>query len=472
MDKILINSIEITVKEKKRILKGQLLRAALWARTKIIEMKTADQEKYYLIYYKNSLIYGDKLDQVTEGSFIHQAFNKGIAIEAPHPLINAIIPHSTVSIPNKHKLFTQLETHFSLQEIAYIATMLDSFFAKDELVKIIDKIFYHYRRNGSFIKSFQIIQILSDFEPSLKSVNERLNSPEFLQYHDFYHSSSLSAIQKKDPLFVELYCFQNRAQPDNYYFLEKIYTEHNCPAEVLLLWLEKIKETQKAESIENYTAIARRLMPMKNWMLILSMMNINPYRALPEAKTVIKQMMDEGGAETAALYLLNYIHDLPSSYDAILDQLWENLNSRFVAEHLNEFIVMLQHDRGHDTKQTEEKIFQLAVILLEEYDIKSVWEKLLPIQTIYPHSVVMQKLKKMLVLEEDADGMMELGDDYAEFRQYDKAIDCFFWEMELQPQNPVPVQKISKMYQQKGMAEEAVAYQKLYAGMVISSRKS
>jgi hypothetical protein len=69
----------------------------------------------------------------------------------------------------------------------------------------------------------------------------------------------------------------------------------------------------------------------------------------------------------------------------------------------------------------------------------------------------------MAGLEEDPERMMELGDYYAEFQQYDKAIDCFFWEMELQPQNPIPVLRISKMYQQKGMVKEASVYQKIAA---------
>jgi hypothetical protein len=50
-----------------------------------------------------------------------------------------------------------------------------------------------------------------------------------------------------------------------------------------------------------------------------------------------------------------------------------------------------------------------------------------------------------------------------EFNQYDQAIDCYFWEMELNPQDPEPVWKISKMYQQKGMFQEAAEYQKVFS---------
>jgi hypothetical protein len=108
-------------------------------------------------------------------------------------------------------------------------------------------------------------------------------------------------------------------------------------------------------------------------------------------------------------------------------------------------------------------MFQLTVLLLQEHDLQTVRNKLLPIKEIVPHLNIFEKINKMAGLEEDPDRMMELGDYYAEFHQYDKAIDCFFWEMELQPQNPVPVQKISKMYQKKGMVKESAAYQKISA---------
>ena len=58
--------------------------------------------------------------------------------------------------------------------------------------------------------------------------------------------------------------------------------------------------------------------------------------------------------------------------------------------------------------------------------------------------------------------MMELGQYYAEFHQYDEAIECFSWEMELNPDDPAPVSQLSKMYRHKGMTDEAAAYQQLF----------
>ena len=159
--------------------------------------------------------------------------------------------------------------------------------------------------------------------------------------------------------------------------------------------------------------------------------------------------------------MLNFIGDLPASYDDIQSKIWRNSDSRFVIAHLEEFISLLkQLPEGETPKELDQKIFQIVVVLLERQGLKSVYEKLLPIQNF--NLDVIRKIGKMVELMEDPDRMMELGDYYADFKQYDQAIDCFFWEMELEPQNPSPVWKISKMYQFKGMVKEATTYQKIY----------
>ncbi|SMQ64792.1 hypothetical protein SAMN05444673_1098 [Bacillus sp. OV166] len=463
MDNKLIMPTEMSIKDKKHNVKGNIIRAAVFTRSKVIEVMTADQERYYLIYYKNSLIYGEKLDRIEEGTFIDKAFHEGIIIESPHPLLSALIPLVNVTIPNKNNLFSQLQIHYSLQEMVHILTTLDSFFQKEEVIKIIDKVFYHFRRNGKFMKSFQIIQMLADFAPTLKSAQERLASLEFSSYNHFYHSSSLPVIQMKDPLYVELYCFKNRTNPDERILLEEIVSKQDDLVE-LLLWLENAGKSKEAKSIEKYTSIALRFVTMEEWMLILAQLNINPFHVLPDSKSIIKKMLKDGNYEKAALCILDFIDDMPASYDAILLLIWENSDPSFVIEHLDEFIKLLQHlPHAEKTRQFEQKVFQFAEILLKEHDLKTVHEKLIPIQKVIPDLDVIRKISEMVNLLEDPDRMMELGDYYAEFKQFDQAIDCFFWEMELQPQNPSPVRKISKMYQSKGMVKEASAYQKIFA---------
>ena len=455
---------KISIKDKKHMLKGEVIRAAVFSRSKVMEVITEDHESYYLIYYKQSLIFGGKLDHVEEGTFIHKAIHEGILIESPHPILSALIPHVNVTIPNKSNLFSHLELHYSPQEMVYILTTLDSFFEKELLIKTIDKIFFHFRRNGKFMKSFQVLQMLAAFAPDWKSAQERLVSQEFSSYHHFYHSSSLPEIQAKDPLFVELHCFKNRSNANKRIVLEEILSKDDS-VDGLLLWLETSDKLQTANnSIEKYTGIALRFVTMEEWMLILGKININPFQALPDSKSMIEKMLQTGKYEQAALCLLNFIDDLPASYSAILLTIWEHSDPKFVLAHFDEFIKLLQHlPNSEKTKQFEQKVFQFAEILLKEYDLKTVYEKLLPITKVIPNLEVIRKIREMVKLVENPDRMMELGDYYAEFKQFDQAIDCFFWEMEMQPENPSPVRKISKMYQSKGMVKEASAYQKIFA---------
>ncbi|MBO0962679.1 hypothetical protein J1P26_23560 [Neobacillus sp. MM2021_6] len=462
MNKELMMPTEISIKNKKHAIKGQVIRAAIFARSKVIEVVTGDSEKYYLIYYKNSLVFGAILDQIEEGTFIHKALLEGIVIESSNPILTALIPQQFVSLPNKHKLFSQLQLHFSLQEVAYITTTLDSFFEKAWIIEMIDKIFFHLRRNGKFMKAYQVIRILCDFAPSLTSAKERLDSHEFNSYHNFYHSLDYPTIFQKDPFFVELNCFKNRSSSNERMILEDILCKQDHLT-ALLLWLEHVNRPQDLQTIKKYTDIATDFVPMEEWMLILGKVNINPFRVLPDSKVILEKMIQKGNVEQAATCLFKFIHDLPSSYDDTLEIIWEKCDANFVLSHFDEFAPLLARlSHTENTKQLEDKIFHLAVNMLNEHDISEVHNKLLAIGRHYPVSEVLKKINEMVELVEDPDRMMELGDYYAEFKQFDKAIDCFYWEMELQPQNPSPVRKISKMYQSKGLPKEAAAYQKIY----------
>ena len=274
---------EISIKDKNKAIKAKVVQSAIWARSKVVEVLTEDNDRYYFIYYKNSLIYGNKLDKVEKGTFIDKVFTEGMTIDAPHPLLTALIPNLSISIPNKNKLFSQLETQYSPQEIAYIATTLDSFFEKDQLVKIIDTIYFHFRRNGSFVKSFQVVQILHDFSPALKSAHERLNLHDFNKYRDFYQPSNLLSILDTDPLFVENHCFKDRFNPEKRTLLKDILREHDRLVE-LLLWLEDAKELREIDTIKKYTAVAQRFVTMEEWVQILAQVKVNPFRELPESK--------------------------------------------------------------------------------------------------------------------------------------------------------------------------------------------
>lgn len=461
MTKKLVMPAEMSIKEKKRLIKGEVVQAAIHGRIKVFEVKTTAQDvNYFLIFYKDSFIFGEKLQEIKEDTFIARALSQGIVFDSDHPLLSAIIPKQPVSLSSKNKLFSHLQHDYTLQETAYIAATLDSFFSKDQLIKVINDIYFHFRRNGSFLYAFRILQILTTFDPSLKVAKERFHSKEYQSYHDLYHPSQMSSIEQKDPLFAELYCFSHRKNIDFGHKLKNIYLTQARMLDYLMLWSEQ----PDLDTIPIVSSRALDIVSIETWMLTLETLNINPFHVLPEAKSFLKKLMEEGSYETAALLLIKFIVDLPEKYEPILKELWENLDTQFVAEHLDAFIHVIDQNIKRDNHQvSEQKLFQLVVKLLEGYDLKTVHQKLSPLQSSFSHSWVMRKLNRMMGLIEDPDKMMELGQYYVEFKQFDDAIDCFFWEMELHPEDPAPVWQLSKMYQQKGMVTEASAYQQIFS---------
>ncbi|WLR54532.1 hypothetical protein LC048_19205 [Mesobacillus subterraneus] len=458
----LIMPTKISFKSNRAMINGEVVRAATFARFIAAEVQTESAERYYLIFYKNALIYGDQLDNVEKGSFLDKVLNEGIVLDQQHPLLPVLIPATALTIPAKNKLFNHLQRNYSLLEIPCMAAALDSFFTTEQFSKPIEHIFFHYRRNGSFSKAYQSIHLLSDLSPSLEKISDLLHSREYSSYSNFYTTSSLSVIQKKDPLFAEFLCFMNRTNSEHYHMLEKILKNEERFAEGLLLWLDD-KRNLTCESVKGQTQLALKYLPLENWIQVLSYAKINPFKWVPEARTFIEGLMRNRQYEKAAVYLFPFIEELPEEYHLLLNEIWKQVDAEFVVSHLEEFLLLHQQvAQENDPRQFEQRILQLTAKLMEEHDLKVVCEKLKPIQKNFPHSIIIRKINEMTALLENPDRMMELGQFYADFNQYDQAIECFYWEMELKPADPAPVRQLCKMYQQKGMVNEASAYQQIY----------
>ncbi|MBT2694511.1 hypothetical protein [Bacillus sp. ISL-55] len=453
---------KISFKSNRVMVNGEIVRAAIFARFMVAEVQKELTEKYYLIFYKNDLIYGEQLEKIQKGSFLDKVLNEGIVLEQKHPLLPVLIPATALAIPAKNKLFHHLQRNYSLLEIPCIAAALDSFFSTEQLSKLIEKIFFHYRRNGSFSKAYQSVHLLSDISPSLEKISDLLHSREYSSYSSFYTTSALPAIQKKDPIFAEFRCFMNRKNPEHYQILSKILKNEERYAEGLLLWMED-ERNLTSESVKSQTELALKYIPLENWILTLSYAKINPYKWVPESRTFIEELMREKQYEKAAVYLFPFIEDLPEEFHQILNEIWKQMDAEFVASHMDEFLLLHQQvAQENDPKQSEQRILQLTAKLMERYELPVVCKKLRPIQKNFPHSITLRKLNEMATLMENPDRMMELGQFYADFHQYDQAIECFFWEMELNPADPAPVRQLCKMYQHKGMVNEASAYQQIY----------
>ncbi|MBB6453546.1 tetratricopeptide (TPR) repeat protein [Salirhabdus euzebyi] len=456
------NKVRMSVKEKKQVLEGEVKRIALFFRSKIVEID-AGGESFYLVYYKDVFVHGEKLRNFKEHSFIQNSFQTGIVFESPHPMLSNLIPKNSVAIQHKNKLFEKLHSQYSLQEITYIAITLHDFFEKEELDTVISDIFFHYRRSGNLLKSYQILLLLHEFAPHLKIANESLRSLEYKNYHKYYHSSDLLAIHKKDPFYVELQCFSNRFISENREILQNILREKENSIALLILWIESCEKAVMQETVDQYNSVALKIFTLEQWINILNKLRMNPFQAMPEAKSFIKVLTQKQEYEKAAMMILPHQHELPNSYKPFVSDIWSNVSSSFLVSHIEKCIQVIPHVFEQNEKSLEQLLHRLVVQMLQESEVEEVQEKLLPLKKKMVKSLVLNKVDKMVKMSQDLDSMMELGNYFEEFQQYDKAIECFSWEMELFPDDPKPVWKMIKMYQQKGMTDQVQAFQKIYS---------
>jgi len=102
-----------------------------------------------------------------------------------------------------------------------------------------------------------------------------------------------------------------------------------------------------------------------------------------------------------------------------------------------------------------------VIALLKTHEINFINEWLQPFKDNFKSLPIFKKTDTIQQLSNDLDQMQTLGELYYEFSQFEKAIECFSWEMELKPTDPKPIQWIAKLYRERGMIYEADTYRQL-----------
>jgi tetratricopeptide (TPR) repeat protein len=112
-------------------------------------------------------------------------------------------------------------------------------------------------------------------------------------------------------------------------------------------------------------------------------------------------------------------------------------------------------------ERAEQLLTNSVSSLLKTNELPSIQKWLEPFKENHQTLKIFDKIDTMLKLNDDLDEMQTLGELYYEFKQFDKAIECFSWEMELEPTNPKPLHWLAKTYREMGMNYESDAYQQL-----------
>ncbi|MBS4172771.1 hypothetical protein [Bacillus sp. FJAT-49736] len=440
-------------------------RMAIYLQSKIMEAYDEHQQVYYVFFYKDHYLTTAKATQLKRHSYIAQAFKKGIILPANHPFIQMVM--STDHLYKKRtfkQVIEKMENVIPPHELAFLATFFESFIPKKKLFAYIQSLYYEYRRNGQMFKSYRIIQILKDFAPSHSFVKELSNHLDFLKYAKLYQNQS-DILFEKDPIFIEKLLFSRMRDETQFEKLSRLLEEKSRWLDLMAIYIQNLSSNDTyfpklLELLEKHLSKEQKIEVLE--VLLNQMPN---HRHIPQ---ILLQEYFSLGETNKILHLLSSCNLTLNEFETIeFVHLLEDIDLVDCHEYLEKLPLFFIPFFQFQPKKATEFLHNWIIQLLNKkmYSIKDIYALLSPLKKIREAAPILKKVETMKKLADDPDKQLLLGELYYQFKQYDQAIECFSWEMELKAVDPKPVQWLSKIYNELGMKQEYMAYQKLCIDM-------
>lgn len=456
---------QLSILDHKEIIPLTIERMTIYLRSIIVETVSANGDLYYLFFYNNIYLTAMKTNRLKINSFVAHSFKKGFTLHSPNPIIFKLV---STDHPYKVHTLTQLtkklKNPFSPQEIAFILTFFESFISKKILFHEIQEIFYQFRRNGQMFAGYQILRILSEFVPKNSWVRQMMHDLSFKKYTDLYDQFSEKLLEK-DRIYAEKMLSNQIEKQECFDFLISSLKKDGLSIDVIALHLNRVISMPSSESyhsllrqLEIYFSkgeICQILIGLSSKLPLLQELQLDLFErllSLGQFEEAI-QLINDRRFPLAALQ--------PESYHTLISHIQLGPNSIHF-EKLNELFIPLA---ASEPEAAEKALQKCVTSLFQNHDITYIQKWLEPIRAKQPSLPIFQKIDKIEQLGNDPNKQMVLGELYYQLMQYDRAIECFSWEMELNQEDPRPVQWLAKIYSKLNMKSEHDAYQQLLVSM-------
>ncbi|NLP49153.1 hypothetical protein [Bacillus sp. RO1] len=417
-------------------------------------------ECYYLFFYKTSYLTGKSTSKIKRRSQLSTILQKGIHFSPDHPLLAYLLTHNRIlTFPALTPLWEKIQKRYSPLEASNILTIFDNYMKKEKITKVMKEFALQYRREGQLLHTYQLLRLITAIYPANKWAQEMSKSLQYQSYQAPYttHPSSLLS---KDPLYVEEYCYKHIKQDDS---------------KTLLLQLLQ-KEDRKMEQLSLYSHLLVMSTPTDHTLYIQMIASLPADFTNNEKVDLLSYILRKRATHHVGLYqdLLGLLKksnryedllilltknkalitekDLPYVQEALLHVKWiEN------SDWLSKLTFHFDDDVSPKDVQTLFQSFVPKLLQIKGLDYTENW--IAPYFSRYPGIPILMKIKKMAALKDDPDQMYALGELYYEFKQLSEAVECFNWELELDPTNIRSIKWLSKLYLEMGMVEESKSYQ-------------
>lgn len=457
-----MNQDQFLLMDQEKCIQLQAERVVFYLQGEIIEaFNEAKNEVYYLFFYKSHYLTACKAKKLRRNSYIERAFKDGLVFDAPHPIINKLLSSDTPYKITTFKPFVKkLEKLYSKHERAFILTFFESFYPKKDLFHEISAIFYEYRRNGQMFLGYRIVRILHDFAPKHSLVKELSSNLMFNKYAELYHQISKKLIEK-DPISVEKMLFAQREEPQRFQQLIHCYEKDSRLLDLIALYRDKLTDTPSIDFYRPFLKLLHQTFKEHETIVILEKLSLQIPAYLPLQQDLFNSYV-RAHKMKEVFHLVNqqefHLNKSESrTFGSILDDF--NFEEEFIQPEMLRSLMKTVMKFFPD--KAEDFLYKSVVTLLNTYELAYIQEWLAPFKDNHSHFHLFEKIETMQKYHDDLDHMQTLGELYVEFKQLDKAIECFCWEMELKPNEPKPIQWLAKVYQEKGLDQEADAFRQL-----------
>ncbi|UOQ48853.1 tetratricopeptide repeat protein [Gracilibacillus caseinilyticus] len=419
----------------------------VYRQAKLIEVQVTNNQTYFLFFYKDRYINAKKTTAIRLTSFLKYALRNGHSFEDDHPLTKALLSKDEVyRLTSNNHMFQKLNDKYSETEMLYVLAMFDNYIDEKKIQAQCKKAFYHHRRNGSLLKAYRLLVNYVQVRPNDTFAKDMLHHFDFQKYSEMYKNIDRLTEQWSDPLYLESMFFDQNYPKSVINSLLRQYDIDNRQFDQLYLYFV----TRSAlTSMTSVAPLTEKLLNKPDQIVFWEKM-LDHYQ---KPDDIIAKLVELGGY----LSILRFHLKEDSEPDLTLfETAIEKMSSQELTSHYQQVLAKILTMYRDDTVQLE-KVLQHTI------------KKLLPVLSLneilhYLDTTelpIIKKLKKMRQLSDNPDQQFALGEIYYDLEQYDKAIACFEWEMELSPNDPAPIQYLYKSYVAKGDKEQANTYKQL-----------
>ncbi|MBD8071267.1 hypothetical protein [Bacillus sp. PS06] len=465
------NTTYITITDENRKVELEINGLYLFQGYQVLESyNQKNDECYYLFFYKNNFLTGKRTTKIKRTSTLQQILTKGIYLASPHPIIQSLLTlNSFHLLTNLNTLWKQIKTKYNEVESAFILTAFDTYFKKDDLTSLFKKMCLQARRDGKFLQAYRILNLIIERYPTNNWAHSLISHIDYQKY-SLKYQSDLKKLCKFDPLFVETHAFlQLNTQKGFELLLETIRTDSR-PLEILALYFYKLTSPD-TKRFDLYFQQLLEILPTyysendsKAYLLKLHDQATSTINKEKIRNHIVSELLHENHYEDAYLLLTKTEIQLTSRQIDVLIGIFDVLepSHALAFEDINAEIFT-----NASTSQLEQLMNLLIPRLFESHDLTYVYQWMSPLLHL-PFSYATQ-INTLYKIREEPEQQHIMGELYYYLNQLPQAIECFLWDIELNPTNPRPIKWLTKLYRELGMVEEANSYQYLYKQIQKSS---